>query len=167
LPDDFAGANESKLQNRDAAPRDFAKRSTTMTIKAATPYLILNGKADEAIEFYRSALGATPEGLIRFGDMDGSCPVARKQLVMHCALRFGTTLLMLSDGPGEGALPPTGSVSVALDFDDPAELRRVFEALSASGKVIEGVIEAPWGLFAALNDRFGVPWMFNCNKAPA
>jgi len=138
-----------------------------MTVKAATPYLILNGKADEAIEFYRTALGATTEALMRFGDVDGSCPVATRQRVMHCALRVGGALLMLSDGPGEGALPPTGIVSVALDFDEPAELRRMFEALSASGKVIENVLQAPWGLFAALHDRFGVSWMFNCNNSPS
>lgn len=137
-----------------------------MTIKAATPYLILNGKADEAIEFYRSTLGAKQEVLLRFGDVDDSCPAAMKQRVMHSALRFGGALVMLSDGPGEGALPPTGIVSVALDFDDAAELRRVFDALSASGKVIEKVIQASWGLFAALHDRFGVSWMLNCNNQP-
>ena len=136
-----------------------------MTIQAANPYLILNGKADEAIEFYRSALRATPEALVRFGDVDGSCPVARKNLVMHCALRVGSALVMLSDGPGEGPLPPSGIVSVALDLDDADELRRIFDALSASGTVVEGIIDAPWGaLFAALRDRYGVSWMFNCSK---
>jgi PhnB protein len=136
-----------------------------MTIQAANPYLILNGKADEAIEFYRSALRATPEALIRFGDIDGSCPVARKNLVMHCALRIGSALVMLSDGPGEGPLPPSGIVSVALDLDDADELRRIFDALAASGTVIERIIDAPWGaLFAALRDRYGVSWMFNCTK---
>lgn len=137
-----------------------------MTIKAATPYLILHGKADEAIEFYRTTLGARPEALLRFGDVDDSCPAAMRQRVMHCALRIGGALVMLSDGPGEGALPPTGIVSVALDIDDADELRRVFEALSASGKVIEKVIQASWGLFAALHDRFGVSWMLNCGNAP-
>jgi PhnB protein len=136
-----------------------------MTVQAATPYLILNGKADEAIEFYRAALRATPEALIRFGDIDGSCPAARKNLVMHCALRIGSTRVMLSDGPGEGALPPSGIVSVALDLDDPDELRSIFDALSASGSVVERIIDAPWGgLFAALRDRYGVSWMFNCSK---
>jgi PhnB protein len=136
-----------------------------MTIQAANPYLIFNGKADEAIEFYRGALRATPEALIRFGDIDGSCPAARKNLVMHCALRVGSALVMLSDGPGEGPLPPSGIVSVALDLDDADELRRIFDALSASGTVVERIIDAPWGaLFAALRDRYGVSWMFNCTK---
>ena len=93
------------------------------------------------------------------------CPTARKNLVMHCALRIGSALVMLSDGPGEGPLPPSGIVSVALDLDDADELRRIFDALSASGTVIERIIDAPWGaLFAALRDRYGVSWMFNCTK---
>jgi len=84
---------------------------------------------------------------------------------MHCALRIGSALVMLSDGPGEGPLPPSGIVSVALDLDDADELRRIFDALSASGTVVEGIIDAPWGaLFAAVRDRYGVSWMFNCSK---
>src|SRR5688572_3117027 len=138
-----------------------------MTIQAANPYLILNGKADEAIEFYSGALRATPEALVRFGDVDGSCPIARKNLVMHCALRVGNALIMVSDGPGDGALPPTGMVSIALDLDDADELRPIFAALSASGTVVERIIDAPWGaLFAALRVRYGVSGMFSCAKKP-
>lgn len=139
-----------------------------MTIQAATPYLILNGKAREAIELYRSALGANVEVLQRFGDMPGSCPEAMKEQVMHAALRVGKALIMLSDGgPDGGATTGGGSVCVALDLDDEAELRRIFAALSASGKVVQPVIDAPWGaLFGALGDAFGIQWMFNCSKAP-
>ena len=139
-----------------------------MTIQAATPYLILNGKAQDAIELYRSALGASVETIQRFGDMPGSCPDAMKDKVMHAALRVGKALIMLSDGgPDGGATTGGGSVCVALDLDDEAELRRIFAALSASGKVVQPVIDAPWGaLFGALADGFGIQWMFNCTKAP-
>lgn len=133
-----------------------------MTIQAATPYLILHGKADRAIEFYRGALRANTEALVRFGDMNQSCPVAQRQLVMHAALRVGQALIMLSDGPGEGEAPRGGAVSVALDLDDAAETRRVFDALAASGTVIQPIMDAPWGgLFGALIDQFGISWMFN------
>jgi PhnB protein len=136
-----------------------------MTIQAATPYLILHGRADKAIEFYRGALGATVETVLRFGDVDGSCPVAKRQLVMHAVLRVGKALVMLSDGGGEGELPRGGAVHVALDLDDAAETRRIFAALASTGTVIERIIDAPWGgLFGALVDQFGVPWMFNCSK---
>ena len=139
-----------------------------MTIQAATPYLILGGKADQAVELYRRALGANVEVLQRFGDVDKSCPEALRNQVMHAALRVGKALLMLSDG-GPGATPARGgSVNVALDLDDPAETRRIFDALAASGKVFQPIMDAPWGaLFGALEDQFGIQWMFNCTKKPA
>jgi len=137
-----------------------------MTIQSATPYFILNGKASPAIDFYLKALGATIEQRQTFGDMDGSCPEARRDLVMHAALRFGKTLIMLSDGPGEGPIVKDGAVSVALDFDDAAELRRVFDALAVGGKIFQPIMDAPWGaLFGIVTDKFEITWMVNCTKA--
>lgn len=137
-----------------------------MTIRTATPYLILNGHAQQAIALYERALGAKTEALQRFGDVDQSCPEARKDLVMHAALRAGEALLMLSDGPGEGPIPPGGSVCVALDFTDEAEARRSFDALGTEGKVIEPLFDAPWGaLFGVVEDALGIRWMFNSAKA--
>ncbi len=139
-----------------------------MTIRTATPYLILNGRAERAIAFYASALGARAEQLQRFGDVDGSCPEARKSLVMHALLRFGDATIMLSDGPGEGPVAAAGSVSVALDLNDPPEARQLFDALGKGGKVVQPLIDAPWGaLFGAVTDEFGINWMFNCATKPA
>jgi PhnB protein len=139
-----------------------------MTIRAATPYLILNGRAEAAIELYRSALGANLEGLQRFGDVMGSCPEARRQNVMHASLRVGDAILMLSDGPGEGPIARAGAVSVALDLDDADQMRRAFDALAAQGTVVERIFDAPWGaLFGVVQDQFGVSWMLNCAKQPS
>ncbi len=133
-----------------------------MTIQAATPYFILHGHAREAIAFYESALGAKVEALLTFGEFNKATG-PRKDDVMHCVLNVGETLLMLSDGPMDGELPPTGLVAVALDFDDVEELERVFAALTPGGKVIEAVFDAPWGArFGVVHDRFGVAWMLNC-----
>jgi PhnB protein len=135
-----------------------------MTIQAATPYLILTGKADQAIEFYQHALKASTEALVRFGEM-GNCPEAHRNLVMHAALRVGKALLMLSDGRPDGPSAPGGAVHVALELDDADELKRVFDALSVGGQVIQPIIDAPWGgFFGAVDDRFGIGWMFNCTK---
>jgi len=137
-----------------------------MTIRTATPYLILNGRARQAIEFYGTALGAKAEQVQRFGDVMQSCPEAVRDNVMHAVLLFGQTSLMLSDGPGEGALPATGVVHIALDLNDEAEARRAFAALSSEGKVVEPLFDAPWGaLFGVVQDRFNVSWMFNCAKS--
>ncbi|WP_375768712.1 VOC family protein [Archangium gephyra] len=138
-----------------------------MTIKAATPYLILNGRAEQAIPFYQRALGAKVEALQRFGDVDQSCPAAMKNQVMHAALRVGDALLMMSDGgPSTEALPQNGNVNVALEFDDPDQARACFDALAANGKVVQPLIDAPWGgMFGALGDQFGINWMFNSARA--
>jgi PhnB protein len=136
-----------------------------MTIQAATPYLILGGHARKGIDLYTRALGAKTESLQRFGDVDQSCPEARRDHVMHAALRVGDALLMLSDGPEEGRAPGRGVVSVALDFDDETELRRVFDALALTGKPVMPVFNAPWGaLFGVVEDELGVSWMLNCSK---
>jgi PhnB protein len=137
-----------------------------MTIKSATPYLILNGRSKQAIALYQEALGAEVTTLQRFGDVDQSCPEARKDFVMHAELKVGETVLMLSDGPGEGPVPSSGAVQVALSFDDPKQLRRVFEVLSKSGTTFEAPMNAPWGdVFAALADPFGVGWMLTAPQA--
>jgi len=140
-----------------------------MSIQAATPYLMLNGKSQQAIALYQRALGAKVEVLQRFGDVDGSCPDALKDRVMHAALRVGSALLMMSDGPSAEASPPDGgSVSVALDFNDAEAGRQAFDALAASGTVIQPLIDAPWGaLFGVVRDEVGIPWMFNCATKPS
>lgn len=136
-----------------------------MTIRAATPYLILHGRVRDAIEFYAGALGAKVEALLTFGELNKATG-PRKDDVMHCVLNVGSTILMLSDGPMDGELPPTGLVAVALDFDDREELDRVFAALAKDGRVIEAVFDAPWGArFGVVHDRFGAAWMLNCMQA--
>jgi PhnB protein len=136
-----------------------------MTIKAATPYLILNGKAEQAIAFYQRALGAKVEALQRFGDVDPTCSTAMKSRVMHAGLRVGDAVLLMSDGSDE-AQSRGGSVNVALEFDDPDQARQCFDALAAKGQVFQPLIDAPWGsLFGALADEFGINWMFNSARA--
>ncbi|MPZ19088.1 MAG: VOC family protein [Luteitalea sp.] len=138
-----------------------------MSIQSATPYFILNGRVEQAISLYERALGARVETLQRFGDVDQSCPDAQKHRVMHAALRVGSALLMMSDGPGDGSLPDGGKVNVALDLDNPEEARRAFDQLAASGSVIEPIFDAPWGaLFGVVRDEMGIHWMFNCAKEP-
>jgi PhnB protein len=134
-----------------------------MAIQSATPYLILNGRAPRAIALYERALGADVTTVQRFGDVDGSCPDAQRNQIMHAEVRLGGATVMLSDGPGDGSPSGGGSVSVALALNDSAETRRYFDGLAASGAVIEPLFDAPWGaLFGVVRDEFGIHWMFNC-----
>ncbi len=140
-----------------------------MSIQAATPYLMLNGKTAQAVALYQRALGAKVETMQRFGDVNGSCPDALKDRVMHAALRVGSASLMMSDGPSSDAAPPDGgNVSVALEFNDAGAARRAFDALAASGTVIQPLFDAPWGaLFGVVWDELGIPWMFNGTTKPS
>jgi len=136
-----------------------------MPITAATPYLILGGKAQEAIEFYKSALGAKVQSVQRFGEVMESCPDAIRDWVMHAALELGDAQIFMSDG-GPGEEPkPGGPVNVALNIEGASLAHASFDALSAGGTVIEPLKDAPWGsLFGAVVDRYGISWMFNSTK---
>ncbi|HEY0928583.1 MAG TPA: VOC family protein [Gemmatimonas sp.] len=135
-----------------------------MAIQSINPYLILGGRTDDALAFYHDALGAEVIALNRFGDVDGSCPEAMRERVMHAELQLGAARIMLSDGPADA---PTagGAVSIAVRFDDAAQIRRGFERLSVDGTVIQPLFDSPWGtLFGVVVDRFGVSWMLDCTK---
>ncbi len=136
-----------------------------MSIQAATAYLNLNGRADEAITHYGRALGATVQTLMRFGDMDPHCPEARRQSVMHAVLTLDGGTVMLSDGDSDGTPPGMGPVSVALSMNDPAQAHHAIAVLGEDGHVMQPLIDAPWGAsFGMVSDKFGVHWMLNCEK---
>jgi len=137
-----------------------------MAIRTAVPYLTLDGKAQEAIQFYERALGAKVESLQRFGDVMPSCPDAMKNQVMHAVVRLGDATIFLSDGSPQNKAIAGNQVQVALDIQGESQGREAFEALSEGGTVHQPMIDAPWGaLFGALQDRYGIAWMFNVSKS--
>jgi PhnB protein len=152
---------------RAAAERPW--KETPMTIKAATPYLITNGKSERAIALYTKAFDAKVETIQRFGDVMGSCSEAQKSRVMHAVLRLGDAVVMMSDGPdAPDATPSLGPVCVALDLDDEPQARRSFDALAATGKTVEPLRQQPWGaVFGVVEDELGIRWMFHYAKKPA
>lgn len=125
------------------------------------PYLFFDGRAEEALEFYRSKLGAKVEMLMRFKEspepMPGGAPPGDK--VMHACLRIGDTAVMASDGNCAGR-PSFQGFSLSLNARDAAEAKRLFDALGEGGQV-----QMPLGktffspAFGMLADRFGVSWM--------
>ena len=128
------------------------------------PYLFLEGRAEAAIGFYREVLGAEVLMLLRFGEAPeppppGAVPPGSEDKVMHCSLRIGESLIMLSDG-GCGGAPAIQGVSLSLTVPDAAEAERLFALLAEGGQV-----QMPMGptffaaRFGAVADRFGVSWM--------
>ncbi|HKQ24662.1 MAG TPA: VOC family protein [Burkholderiales bacterium] len=127
----------------------------------AQPYLFFEGRCEEAIEFYRKALGAKVEMLMHYKDnpepMPGKAPPGDK--VMHSSFRIGDTTVMGSDGDCKGK-PNFQGFSLSLTARDEHEAKRLFTALSDGGKV-----QLPLGktffspAFGMVADRFGVAWM--------
>jgi PhnB protein len=138
-----------------------------MAIKQLNPYLNFNGTADKAIQLYQSALGAKVDSIMRFGDAAGNIPVAPadKNRVMHARLLVGGAMFMLSDTMPDAPVAAGGNVHITLDFDDPDDMSRKFDALAAGGKVTMPLQNTFWNArFGMLTDAYGISWMFNCNK---
>jgi PhnB protein len=135
-----------------------------MTIKALNPYLIFNGEAQGAIAFYQEALGARVDQLMRFSEVPGmQAAEEHKQRVMHCQLSIGEAVFMVSDAMPSDPAPRQSNVHVVLHLSDEADLQAKFAALGQEGKVSFPVHDTFWGAkFGMLVDKFGVPWMLNC-----
>ena len=133
------------------------------------PYLFFNGRCNEAIEFYRTALGAEVEMLMRFKDSPDqeSCPPGvDPEQVMHANLRIGDTVVMLSDGCEDGKADYKG-FSLSLGVANVAEAERLFAALSEEGEVQMPLAKTFWSPgFGMVRDRFGVSWMVNVVVEP-
>ena len=136
----------------------------TNNIAGLQPYLNFNGRCEEALDFYRTALGAEVEVLMRFKDSPephppGMCPPGTENKVMHSSFRVGNIQLMASDCRSEGR-PSFQGFSLALTVSNPAEADRLFSALEKGGQV-----QMPLGKtffsprFGVVADRFGLSWM--------
>ena len=127
------------------------------------PYLFFNGRCDEALEFYRSALGAEVTHVMRFKESPepDACPAGAEEKVMHANLRIGDTTVMVSDGYCEGK-PEFHGFSLLISLDDGAEAERLFTALTNGGEVQRPLAKTFWSpRFGMVNDRFGVSWIIN------
>jgi len=127
------------------------------------PYLFFNGRCDEALAFYREALGAQVDMLMRFkdapGQAPGACAPGQEEMVMHASFRIGDSVLMASDGMAEGT-PEFKGFSLSLNYADTDQARRVFDALAQGGKVVMALDKTFYAtIFGMVNDRFGMQWM--------
>jgi PhnB protein len=130
------------------------------------PYLFFNGRCDEAIEFYRRALGAEVQLLMRFKESPdppppGMLPPGFENKVMHATLRLGETTVMLSDGHRAGP-PDFQGFSLAIAVADAATADRIFNGLAEGGQVQMPLGQTFWSpRFGMVTDRFGLAWMVN------
>jgi PhnB protein len=128
------------------------------------PYLFFDGRCEEALEFYRRALGAEVTMLMRFKDSPephppGMVPPGSQNKVMHASFRVGDATVMASDGRCLGQ-PSFQGFALSLTVPAAAEAERLFASLADGGQVqmpLAKTFFAP--RFGMVADRFGVGWM--------
>jgi len=128
------------------------------------PYLLFDGRCEEALNFYAGALGAEILSLMRFkdsplpGDVDGRPPGSGDK-IMNASFRIGDSLLMASDGHC-GGNPEFKGVSLSITLPDAAEANRIFAALAQEGEVLMPMTETFFAQrFGMVADRFGLSWL--------
>lgn len=131
------------------------------------PYLMFDGRCEAAFAFYAQCLGGEIVAMITNGEspVADEVPSERHDKILHARLVLGDQVLMGSDAPPEHHEEPQG-FSVTLGVDDPVEAERIFGALAEDGTVRMPLQETFWAVrFGMLVDRFGIPWMVNCERA--
>lgn len=140
--------------------------STTKATTSNTliqPYLFFGGRCEEALEFYRSALGAQVDMIMRHKDSPEPPPPGLLQpgfedKIMHASFRVGETTIMASDGCREDS--SFSGFSLSLTVPSEPEADRVFALLADGGQVQMPLTKTFWSpCFGMLTDRFGVGWM--------
>lgn len=129
-----------------------------------TPYLFFDGRCEEAIEFYKKALGAQVGMMMRFNESPdphppGMMPPGSENKIMHATLRIGDTTVMASDGHAKGQ-PKFEGFSLSLNAKNEAEADRLFAALADGGQVRMPLTETFFSpSFGMVADKFGMGWM--------
>jgi PhnB protein len=128
------------------------------------PYLNFPGTCREAFTFYAAALGGELNDMLTHESMPTGMPLPEGwgDKIIHASMKVGPTILMGSDTPHYQA--PAGFY-VSLTVESGAAADQAFGALADGGKVTMPIQETFWAVrFGMLVDRFGVPWMVNCEK---
>ena len=134
------------------------------------PYLFFEGRCEEAIEFYKKALDAEVQLMLRFKDSPvgppPGVPAGSDNKIMHAQVRIGQTVVMMGDARCSGK-PGFQGFSLSLSKSSPAEVDKAFGALADGGQIqmpLDKTFFSP--RFGMVIDRFGVGWMVLVQEPP-
>lgn len=128
------------------------------------PYVSFKGDCEEAFRTYEKTLGGRMGEIFRYGGspMAGDVPPDWADKVMHASIEIGAQVVMGGDVAPDRYESPRG-VSLSLQIGNPEEAERVFHDLAKDGTVVMPLEKTFWAeRFGVLVDRFGVPWLINC-----
>jgi PhnB protein len=130
------------------------------------PYLFFNGQCEAAFKFYAELLGGKIIAMMTHAGTpaENQVPPEWREKIIHARMVIGGQLLMGSDAPPGHFQQPQG-FSVSLLVDEPEDAERIFHTLAENGTVKMPLQKTFWAIrFGMLVDRFGIPWMVNCEE---
>ena len=128
------------------------------------PYLNFNGDCEEAFKLYEQCLGGKIEAMMRHAGSpaEEQVPAEWGSKILHARITVGDQVIMASDVPPGHYQKPDG-FAVSIGISDPAEAERIFNTLAANGTIQMPLQQTFWASrFGMCVDRFGIPWMVNC-----
>jgi PhnB protein len=135
------------------------------------PYLSFEGRCEEALEFYRKALGAEVTQVMRLKEAPGACesgmvPPGSEHKIMHSCMKIGESIVMATDGRMQGP-PKFEGITLSIQVKTEAEADKYFAGLVEGGEVTMPLAATFWSpKFGMLKDKFGVHWMVNVMVEP-
>lgn len=166
---ELRGGLRERLQDATPSPEQcvrpvFSNRAIESQTMRIEPYLFFDGRCEEALNFYRQALGAEVEIMMRYKESPEPPPPemvapGSEEKVMHASFRVGPARVMASDGGCQGTARFEG-FSLSLAVESPADADRYFSALAEGGQVQMPLMQTFFARrFGMVMDRFGVSWM--------
>lgn len=131
-----------------------------------TPYLLFDGNCHPAMEFYKSCFGGTLTVMkVKDSPVKDHMPAAQQEKVLNAHLKRGNLEISASDWLAPNRTPqPGNTVCMYLSGGTFQELNALFGKLSDGAQVTDPLKELFFGTYGALNDKFGVRWMFQTNR---
>jgi PhnB protein len=143
-----------------------SKYEGVLEMKQAVPYLIFNGKAKEALEYYKDILEGEIAGLQTFGEADYPTPPEIDEHVMHARFEKEDLLIMVSDSFPGHEIHTGNNISLVLEFESEDEVHKIYDRLTSKGKVHMELQDTFWGAkYAKVEDPFGITWDLNYTKS--
>ena len=131
-----------------------------------TPYLLFDGKSREAMEFYHSCLGGKLTlTAVKDSPAKDQMQAFQQDKVINAHLKAESLEISASDWLALDQTPVHGNtMSLFLNGGSFEDMKTAFDKLSQGAKVTNPLKEVFFGVYGALNDRFGGRWMFQTNK---
>ncbi|ANU23072.1 VOC family protein [Planococcus donghaensis] len=127
-----------------------------------TPYLIFNGNAKEALEFYKKTFDGEISDVQTYGEADFPTPSEAENKIMHARFKKGELFFMVSDAFPNQDVESGSNIALVLEFEEQEEIDTIYSRLAENGTVAMELQDTFWGArYAKVKDAFGITWDLN------